>query len=158
MKKITIYNKNPLVKLPHIWAAGGWGLRGGSRSDGMGEKGIFLLFPSHNYFLLVLCATLHKQLVSTFSQTRSEELTFPLCIISVLFSCFFNGNFPLFKLKEWKKSRVKSLMLEIVLFEENEQILESVHLQYLCMSCWCVRNWTGWCNKRVGFMIQKQVY
>ena len=37
---------------------------GGGRSDGMGEKVIFISFPSH-HFLLVLCGTVHKKLVST---------------------------------------------------------------------------------------------
>ena len=41
--------------------SGGGGAR---RSDGMGEKVIFISFSSY-HFELVLCGTVHKQLVST---------------------------------------------------------------------------------------------
>ena len=43
---------------------GGGGRGGRSDGMGMGEKVIFISFPSH-HFLLVLCGTVHKKLVST---------------------------------------------------------------------------------------------
>ena len=49
------------------WGGGGQGGSGGGwwrKSDGMEEKVNFISFPSYD-FLLVLCATVHKQLVST---------------------------------------------------------------------------------------------
>ena len=66
----------------------------------MGEKVKFIAFPSHHF-----CSHSAQRYISNWSiqlakQHHIEELTFPLCIISVLFSYFFNGNFPMFKLKE----------------------------------------------------------